>query len=64
MKGNEVNFLTLRRLKSHTHQVDRGKVVSKGEGRGEIVDVTLVSNTVTLSRTFILVDSDRVWVLL
>ena len=64
MEGNESNFLTLRRLKSLTHQVDQGKVVSKGEGSGEIVDVTLVSNTFTLSRTFILVDSGRTWGLL
>ena len=35
--------------------------MSKGEGSGEIVDSTLVSNTVTHSRPFSLVDSDGDW---
>ena len=40
------------------------KVVSKGEGSGEGVDATLVSNTVTRSRTFSLADLARGWGLL
>jgi hypothetical protein len=42
--------------------VERGKVVSKGETSGEVVHATLVSNTVTLSRTFSHADLARGWV--
>ena len=35
----------MRRLKLLTHEVDQGKVVSKGEGSGEGVDDTLLSDT-------------------
>ncbi len=58
MKGNEPQ------LKEITHYVDRGKVMSKGEGSGDSVDAALVSDTVTRARTFSLADSARGWDLL
>ena len=48
----------MRRLKLLTHEVDQGKVVSKGEGSGEGVDDTLLSNTV---RYISLTDLVRCW---
>jgi hypothetical protein len=58
MKGNE---LKLKEMESSHTLGGAGKVVSKGEGSGESVHTTLVSNTVTHSRTFSLADSTRGW---
>ena len=52
----------MRRFKTLTDEVDRGKVESKGEGSGEGVDDTLLSNTVF--RYISLTDIDIGWGLL
>ena len=42
MKDKE---LKLGRLKPHTHWVEQGKVISRGEGSGEGEDATVLSET-------------------